>query len=211
MNNVKLRIISGSILFAIFLIAIFFMRPIFHLILMMLGMLMCYEWFVMTRKNLWFASCGIILMSIPIISLVIISSNDQSGWLVFGYFLVVWSVDTMAMVFGKMLQGPKLAPQISPHKTISGLVFGVGAGVVTAIILYLVKVQQLLDVGIVEYGFGALILSFMCQVSDLFISIFKRKFNIKDSGAIIPGHGGVLDRFDSIILTAPLLLFLLNL
>lgn len=164
------------------------------------------EWRGMTRSNNIISFLGIPIITIPIISLLLVSDMDRNGWILFGYFCTIWSVDTAAMIVGKILQGPKLAPRISPNKTISGLLGGcAGASICVNIIYYFISAHGLdlsFRLMLVIY---AIVFAILSQMSDLFISIFKRKFNIKDTGTLIPGHGGFLDRFDSIILTAPIL------
>jgi phosphatidate cytidylyltransferase len=117
------------------------------------------------------------------------------------------------MFVGKLIKGPKLAPSLSPKKTISGLLGGVAAAAILPMLLNLVPAYSIATYTsaskiILLYQFAFLGLT--SQMSDLFISYFKRKFNIKDSGNLIPGHGGMLDRFDSIVLTAPIVAFYLN-
>jgi phosphatidate cytidylyltransferase len=118
--------------------------------------------------------------------------------------MIIVTVDTMAMVGGKLIGGRKLAPTISPNKTVSGLLTGL---IFASCIPFIVGIYKpIFNFSMVYIVAGTIILGFFAQMSDLFISIFKRKFGVKDSGSIIPGHGGVLDRFDSFILTAPMLL-----
>ena len=109
----------------------------------------------------------------------------------------------MAMICGKTVGGIKLSPNISPRKTVSGLIGGVscGAGVFYVLFNWQISNVFLQNDGLVLFAF---ILALSAQGGDLIESLFKRKFHIKDSGNLIPGHGGVLDRFDSIILAAPL-------
>ncbi|MGI4775839.1 MAG: phosphatidate cytidylyltransferase, partial [Janthinobacterium lividum] len=125
------------------------------------------------------------------------------------YFAVIWSVDSFAMLGGQKFEGPKLAPKISPNKTWSGLITGVLAGTLSSILIYMIMqtldISQQLVITKTNLVIASIMIGLTAQLSDLFISYFKRKFKIKDSGNIIPGHGGVLDRFDSIILTAPIL------
>ena len=120
----------------------------------------------------------------------------------------------MAMFGGKLVGGPKLASKTSPNKTISGLIIGVASAIISLNILTLIPAYSLpymIAKSNVSLSFFALIIGVTAQISDLSISLLKRKFKIKDTGTIIPGHGGALDRFDSIILTAPLIaLYLLN-
>lgn len=120
----------------------------------------------------------------------------------------------MAMYGGKLIEGPKLSPRLSPKKTISGLLSGVfSAGLVAFLLQFIPRynISNFISQETIEIILIAMILASIGQMSDLFISFFKRRFKIKDTGSIIPGHGGALDRFDSIILTAPIFLyFILN-
>ncbi|MCP5369979.1 MAG: phosphatidate cytidylyltransferase [Rickettsiaceae bacterium] len=200
-HNYCLRAISALAIVISFAVGIFCYREIFNIILLVVGILMFIEWKEMTKSNPFFIFIGIPIIIIPITSLLFISYIDQEGWFLFGYFCVIWSVDTIAMITGKIFKGPKLAPYISPNKTISGLIGGcLGAVICTYIIIGLKS-----DMNFVSVVIYAIVFAILSQMSDLFISIFKRKFKIKDTGKLIPGHGGFLDRFDSIILTAPIL------
>ena len=113
-------------------------------------------------------------------------------------YAIVWTADTLALFCGRALGGPKLAPHISPGKTWSGAVFGVaagvGAGVATALA---VRPGGGLAIPLV-----ALALVIASVVGDLFESWVKRRFGAKDSGHIIPGHGGVMDRVDGLVFAA---------
>jgi phosphatidate cytidylyltransferase len=148
-------------------------------------------------------------------SLIIARFIEQSYIPLMMYFIIIWTVDTMALVGGKTIGGVKLAPKISPNKTWSGLIIGsISSGVAASLLTYLPNYDLSLfsKIGIhsVQAIFiFAMFLAIISQISDLFMSFFKRKFNIKDSGSIIPGHGGMIDRFDSIILTAPIILYAL--
>ena len=109
------------------------------------------------------------------------------------------SSDIGGFVFGKLLRGPKLI-KISPNKTYSG---AIGSIIFTCLVIsslmYLITESTSLKILIVSF-----ITSIGCQIGDLFFSFLKRKAKIKDTGSIFPGHGGVLDRLDSILLGFPL-------
>ena len=206
-NNILIRSISGGCIGVIFIIAIFLFRPLFYVLFYIIAALMLLEWHKMTQASKLCSYLGLVLIPFPIAALFIISSLDKTGWLLFTFFCIIWSVDTMAMFGGKMIGGPKLAPKTSPNKTISGLVIGVLSAIIAVNILKIVPSYDLpymLPTSSVALSIFALIIAVMAQLSDLLVSHFKRKFDIKDTGNIIPGHGGVLDRFDSIILTAPI-------
>lgn len=213
LSNLKLRIISGALIGAIFITAIFFVRPLFFALIIGIAGLMLSEWYSMTKTSKPYLFLGLAVITIPIISLLHISDIDKTGWVLFTFFVIIWTVDSFAMLCGKTIQGPKLAPVLSPKKTISGLVGGVLAASLAPLILAILPFYDITNYVNVSKAFLVLqsgILGIIAQVSDLFISYFKRKFKIKDSGDIIPGHGGVLDRFDSLILTAPILAIYLN-
>lgn len=126
--------------------------------------------------------------------------------------LAAWGSDTFALFAGMAFGKHKLAPVISPKKTIEGSIGGV-VGAVVLMVLYGIAANALADAGLsillcVAIGlFGAV----LGQVGDLSFSIVKRKSGIKDYGKIFPGHGGVLDRFDSVIFVAPAVELLLHL
>ena len=208
----KQRIISGLIIGILFIISILFYRNLFNLIIFITAGLMLFEWYKMTNKSTFFCLAGLIIIPFPVSTILFISEIDKIGWFLLTYFSVVWAVDIMAMGGGKLLSGPKLAPVLSPHKTISGLLTGV---VSSMFVPWILKILPGYNISyIMPYSTFVIciicgFIGLMAQVSDLFISFFKRKFSVKDSGNIIPGHGGVLDRFDSFILTAPLVLLLI--
>lgn len=114
-------------------------------------------------------------------------------------FLVVWAVDTAAYFGGRALGKKKLAPLISPNKTWAGFYFGFLGAVVAAIISKLI----FLDIGWTKLMVMAILACLFGQIGDLFESALKRYFGVKDSSAILPGHGGILDRFDSLLFAVP--------
>lgn len=125
-------------------------------------------------------------------------------WLVFFPLVVTWVCDTFAMFGGRIFGGPKLAPVISPGKTRSGAIAGVAGALLVAVLFgSLVFPRAGIEAGMVELLLIAAALSVAGQVGDLAESLFKREAGVKDSGTLIPGHGGVLDRFDSLYFVIP--------
>ncbi|HSP20783.1 MAG TPA: phosphatidate cytidylyltransferase [Planococcus sp. (in: firmicutes)] len=119
--------------------------------------------------------------------------------------LVVWFTDSGAYFTGRKIGKRKLWPEISPNKTIEGFVGGIVWAIGIALILnYFVD----LDKSILIIIIVTIVASVFGQMGDLVESALKRHFNVKDSGKILPGHGGILDRFDSILFVMPLLHFL---
>lgn len=126
-------------------------------------------------------------------------------WLVFFPLVVTWLCDSFAMWGGKMIGGPKLMPTVSPGKTRSGAVAGLIGGVVTALLyvpLALVPVGRAFPLPLAA-GMG-LVIAVVAQVGDLAESLLKRSAGVKDSSGLIPGHGGVLDRLDSLYFVLPI-------
>jgi phosphatidate cytidylyltransferase len=148
---------------------------------------------------------GAAYLALPALALVWLRGLPQIGLQVVIWLLVVvWTTDILAYLVGRKVGGPRLAPSISPGKTWSGLCGGVVAaavaGAVTAWAIGSERVAQ-------AAGLGGL-LAIVSQIGDLVESILKRRAGVKDSGTLIPGHGGVLDRLDGLILAAPVLALL---
>jgi phosphatidate cytidylyltransferase len=126
------------------------------------------------------------------------------AWLVFFPLVVTWVCDTAAMFGGRALGGPKLAPTVSPGKTRSGSTAGVVGGLLMAPLFgRLIFPRVGLDIPLWHLLAIAAVLSVVGQVGDLAESLFKREAGVKDSSHLIPGHGGVLDRFDSLYFVIP--------
>jgi phosphatidate cytidylyltransferase len=173
---------------------------------------MLVEYYQITKSSLLYLLFGFIVISIAIIALILTINQYNSKYLLLFYFINIWSTDTFAMIGGKLLKGPKLAVAISPNKTWSGLIIAIiGASIVSYFFTTSLNVANNLSEDYQLEGTDLILLSVIIaalgQISDLMISYVKRQFNVKDSGTIIAGHGGVLDRFDSIIITAPILLY----
>ena len=129
------------------------------------------------------------------------------GW-VFLLFIMVntWIADTFAYAFGRMIKGPKLAPVISPNKTWAGFIFSFIGGLITPFLAS----PFVPDWSIPKLALISLVATFFGQMGDLIESAIKRDCGIKDSSNLIPGHGGVLDRFDSFVVALPAVYFLLR-
>jgi phosphatidate cytidylyltransferase len=126
------------------------------------------------------------------------------AWLVFFPLVVTWVCDTAAMFGGRAMGGPKLAPTVSPGKTRSGSTAGVIGGLVIAPIFGLLIFPRVgLHIPLWQLLAISAVLSVVGQIGDLAESLFKREAGVKDSSHLIPGHGGVLDRFDSLYFVIP--------
>ncbi len=110
-------------------------------------------------------------------------------------FAIVWAADSLAYIAGTWLGGPKLVPQASPNKTWSGFIAGLAAGTAAG-----VAAGAVFDLNLPVVAVFAAVVAVASVLGDLAMSLFKRSFNVKDSGTLIPGHGGVLDRVDALML-----------
>lgn len=127
---------------------------------------------------------------------VALRSDSEDGFLaVIFLFAIVWTTDVVAYFSGRAIGGPKLMAQVSPKKTWSGAIGGTLAAVIVAFVL--AKVMALS--GLFAIAMLAVVLSICAQGGDLFESFLKRRFGAKDSGHLIPGHGGLMDRLDGFI------------
>ncbi len=126
--------------------------------------------------------------------------KDPGLWLIF-VIVTIWICDTAAYFIGSMIGKHKLAPKVSPHKTIEGAVAGFIFSFITAYVFYVLYPNLF---SLTHYMIIAGIVGIFAQIGDLVESIFKRDAGIKDSSSILPGHGGFLDRFDAPTFLAPI-------
>jgi phosphatidate cytidylyltransferase len=152
----------------------------------------------------WHAG-GVLYIGLPSLALAALQAIPTGGSrVILGLFLIVWATDTGALVFGKLIGGKKIAPRLSPGKTWAGTIGGsVTAAVVFALYIAFFGFNVWLAM---LFGF---VFSFAAHGGDLFESLVKRRFGYKDSGGLIPGHGGVLDRMDSMFAASVILAVLI--
>lgn len=202
-GNLVKRILSALVLIPLVLGAVYMGGIVLYVLLALVATLAFLEWHRMVRqKERWMIleALGIVYIVIPILCFAWLTAMHVT--FPFYVLFVVWLTDTGAFVFGKLIGGPKLAPRISPKKTWSGFFGGLTVPV-------LIQITALLLIGtpfasIPPNALYTLLLSLSAQGGDLLESWIKRQFGVKDSGAIIPGHGGILDRIDSLLVATPI-------
>lgn len=148
---------------------------------------------VIRKKSFWLAG-GLFYAGLSGISLAALRDSYGIIAIVF-IFAVVWGTDIMAYFTGRAIGGPKLAPRISPGKTWSGAIGGTIAAVVLGALVIWAS-SETVTLGLIVF---TLLLSIGSQIGDLFESFIKRRFGVKDSSRLIPGHGGVMDRVDGLV------------
>jgi phosphatidate cytidylyltransferase len=154
--------------------------------------------------NIAMTVLGILYIAFPLSLLNILNGPDKVHYLGFpailtGYFILTWFYDTGAYLYGKQFGKHKFFERISPKKTWEGTIAGAVAALLTALgFSFLIPEIKMVD----WFAITLLVLLFG-TLGDLVESMFKRSLNIKDSGTILPGHGGILDRFDTIFISAP--------
>lgn len=199
--NLRKRIISAVILIPLVIFICFVGGNTYTAILLIAAVIMSFEWNQIVNsdnenthnKTKW-QIVGIAYIVLFVQSMIYLRSTENGFWLIIFIFSVVWATDIGAYFTGRKFGGPKIAKKISPNKTWSGLFGGmILASIVTLIFSLFLGIQS------IQIVLFASLLAVIAQIGDFFESWLKRCFNVKDSGNIIPGHGGLLDRLDGLV------------
>jgi phosphatidate cytidylyltransferase len=211
------RLISAFILGPIVLFVLWLGGIAMYAMLAMLVVVSIYEFHNISKnevKKRWrFSVLFVGAIYATLASIALGHLREDFGFVLSGMILIgVWASDIGAYIFGKLIGGKKLCPSISPNKTVAGLV---GACVFPYFVLdgYLAVFAVNMSVWEISYwSLGAsLVIGLLGQTGDLMISMLKRRVGLKDTGNLIPGHGGILDRIDSMMLVVIAIWLLLNL
>lgn len=198
LGNGRDQLVAFALL-AVILVAVILDYPAASvLILLALSVFACILQGKLGGQGLW-APAGLAYAGLSGVSLAYMRGADQIGFIAILFlFAVVWATDIFAYFVGRSLGGPKLAPSISPGKTQSGALGGTVGGILAGLLL-----AAAFGVGNLPLlSLVALVLSVISQAGDLFESWVKRRHGVKDSGRLIPGHGGVMDRVDGLVAAA---------
>jgi phosphatidate cytidylyltransferase len=152
--------------------------------------------------NIAYSVVGIIWIVIPfsLINCMPLMLSEGKYFLL-SLFIFVWLYDTLAYCIGSLIGRHRLMERISPKKSWEG---AIGSAILTiAIAFFMPEIFTMLSLSSIQWIFLALIVVFVATIGDLVESLFKRQLLVKDSGFILPGHGGILDRFDSILFVVP--------
>lgn len=200
MSELVIRVLAGIVLIAIAIAAVLSGGYYFAVLVAAAATAVFYEWTRLTRG--WGAGWyigGFVYALVAALSLLVIRDRADNGVaLVMWVFIIVWSTDVGAYVAGRTFGGEKLAPTVSPNKTWAGFHGGIAAATVAGgLWVYLA------GLGPAYLVLGPLF-SLSAQAGDLFESWMKRRAGVKDSGNLLPGHGGVFDRIDGLMPVAVL-------
>ena len=178
-----------------------------YLILPVIFLMIIVELFRKTKNpfiNISSTIFGLIYLVLPISLLNVlysigITDSNTSADLIFGFFIIIWTNDTFAYLSGMIFGRHKFFERISPKKTWEGTIGGLIFGIIGAYVLSIFFTQ----INTLEWIGFALVIIIFGTFGDLIESMLKRTFELKDSGSIMPGHGGILDRLDSILVAVP--------
>ena len=208
LKELEKRLLSSLILIPL---AIFFIiqgSVLFIFFLSMLFLATSYEWFQMSKKNNLSKLLGIIFLFFAFCTAFYIREENNYNYFLFILVICIFT-DIGGYIFGKTFKGPKLT-KISPNKTFTGVVGSFLISLVAGLIFinYLDKNSIILITSTFSLLLLILLISLISQIGDLIISYFKRKAKLKDTGKILPGHGGLLDRIDGLIFVVPIIYLL---
>lgn len=156
---------------------------------------------------------GFFYVVMPLMYIFLTRQMEGGAYTVWLIFIGSWGSDTMAYVVGRKLGKTKIAPKLSPKKSLEGLIGGIVGAALIGIIYALIfksKLDEYFSNPILVFALTGAIGSVVSQIGDMAASAIKRNKGIKDYGTLIPGHGGILDRFDSVIFIAPIVYLLMN-
>ena len=196
------RFISSLILISIIIFLITKGSLFLNLFILLCFIISLYEWYMMRENNIYYIT-GIAFLILSFYS-VFRLTNFETDYFYFIFILIICiSTDIGGYIFGKIFKGKKLT-KISPNKTYSGML---GSFILSLIFSFLflqfTTIFHYLKFNSINTLIFILLISLISQVGDIIISYFKRKSNIKNTGKIIPGHGGLLDRIDGMIFAFP--------
>ncbi len=207
-QELKKRILSSIFLIPAIFLIIISGSIIFNLFLLICFIIILYEWHMMRKENKYYY-IGIIFLIFSFYTIHKIYDYNNNFNFIF-ILLVCISTDIGGYVFGKFFKGPKLI-SISPNKTYSGVIGGYLFSILSIIILFKFSFFFPSKINLLSNTYILVILiSTISQLGDILVSYFKRLSNVKDTGNLIPGHGGLLDRADGIIFAFPFAYIILS-
>jgi CDP-diglyceride synthetase len=229
LNTLCIRTVSGTLYVATIILPLLFLPDVYPLVITVYGILAVVEYFRLTigrsldppccaglfPGKLFWILLGVVWLIIPFALLALMPVLIHRAIPGYGYhltitlFTLVWVHDTFAYLVGRAAGKHPLAPAISPAKTVEGAVGGFAFVLLASVaVMYWFPAP---GTGFLFWGAVALIVTLFATIGDLSESKLKRLAGVKDSGGLIPGHGGVFDRFDAVIMVVPFWILLVRL
>ena len=212
-NELQKRLLSAIILIPLSLFIIIKGSYFFNFFISICLIIALYEWYSMS-KNKFYNIPGFFLIILSFYSFYVLRHDTNIGLTIIILILIICiSTDVGGYAFGKLFKGPKLT-KISPNKTYSGMIGSFFLSIIFSSIyldyynIYIIAKAEIIS--FFDFIF-IIVVSSISQMGDIFVSYFKRKSKIKNTGKIIPGHGGILDRIDGMIFVFPSTCLILNL
>ncbi len=203
------RLVSALVLGPLTLAVIWVGGPPFLVMLVLCTAICLYEWVNITIRSRYravFLPAGILYICFSFWACYLIRESFETADNAFAFVIMIWASDIGAYVVGKLVGGPKMAPTISPKKTWAGFC-GALLLPAAAMIMFMIWRGGMPEAShalfFFLFGMIGVVVGFTGQAGDLLISFFKRDAKVKDAGQLIPGHGGLIDRVDSMMLAAP--------
>ncbi len=200
-DNLKKRMLTVMIGVPIIVLDLYVGGIVLKITLGALLAVALFEWFSMSKKApkrpRFLSLLGFVYITAGIVSLYWL--GEYGFWPIMTLLLCIWASDTCAYVTGKSFKGPKMSPTISPNKTWSGYI-----GALLGPVIVLAVGPQNYEFS--TYALFGIVIGLVGQSGDLMVSAMKRHVKVKDTGKLFPGHGGVLDRIDALLLAAPVFL-----
>lgn len=204
--ELKKRIFSSIILIPVVFFIVLKGSFYFFLLLLICFFISCYEWHKMS-KNKYYHILGFLFLCVSFYSILQLRIAEENSY---NFFLIILLIcifsDLGGYFFGKIFKGPRLTTY-SPNKTYAGLIGGYVLSLTLIPLMIYFKLIAHSQILIIVIFF--LLVSTVSQIGDIIVSIFKRKSKIKDTGNLIPGHGGILDRIDGMLFAFPFAYFVL--
>ena len=208
------RILSSLILIPLSFFFIIKGSYLFNFFLFICFCLTIYEWHMMSKRKIYYLSGIIFLIFSFFLTYSLRNVSNEQSLLFFLFVIIICiSTDVGGYIFGNLFKGPKLT-KLSPNKTYSGMIGSYFLAIISSLLL--IKNSNLITVKTyditLEFFVMVILISTTSQIGDLIVSFFKRLSKIKDTGNLIPGHGGLLDRIDGLLFAMPVayIIFYLN-
>jgi phosphatidate cytidylyltransferase len=196
-----LRVVSAVVLGPLALLCAWVGGAVWYALLVITFAGVCWEWWGLCRgRHAAILLAGLVYAAAAVLALGWLRSGADGRLVLFFLLVVVWCSDIGAYMAGRLIGGPRLAPAISPGKTWSGSAGGLVAAVLGGVVV--VAIGHRTGQGTLAAIPIAAVLGIVSQIGDLGESWLKRQFGVKDSGKLIPGHGGLLDRLDGLMAAA---------